>query len=96
MKNRYTWLTGILCFLSIVVNAQTKTGKITGVITDVNAQAVESATASLQRAKDSALVKVSVSDKYGLFEFDNLAEGEYFVTVTAVGFTNYKNLLLKL
>lgn len=86
MKNRSTWLTGILCFLSIVVSAQNRTGKISGVVTDANAQAVESATASLQRAKDSSLVKVAVSDKYGLFEFDNLAEGEYFVTVTAVGY----------
>src|SRR5688572_26433041 len=87
MKNRSTWLTGILCFLSIVVSAQNKTGKISGVVTDANAQAIESATASLQRAKDSSLVKVAVSDKYGLFEFDNLAEGEYFVNITAVGYT---------
>jgi iron complex outermembrane receptor protein len=92
MKNRSTWLTGILCFLSIVVLAQNKSGRISGVVTDIDAQAIESATASLQRAKDSSLVKVAVSDKYGLFEFDNLAEGEYFVIVTAVGFnkTNSK------
>ena len=88
MKNRSTFITGILCILSIVATAQNKTGKISGVITDNDAQAVESATASLQRAKDSALVKVAVSDKYGLFEFDTLAEGDYFVTVTAVGFNH--------
>ncbi|OQP60276.1 TonB-dependent receptor domain-containing protein [Niastella populi] len=92
MKNRSTWLMGLLCFLSTVVSAQNKSGKISGVVTDTDAQAVESATASLQRAKDSSLVKVAVSDKYGLFEFDNLTEGEYFVIVTAVGFnkTNSK------
>lgn len=95
MKNKSTWLTAILCFLSIIVNAQNKTGKISGVITDANAQAIESATASLQRAKDSALVKVAVSDNYGLFEFDNLAEGEYFVTVTAVGFTRSRSKSFK-
>jgi outer membrane receptor protein involved in Fe transport len=76
----------VLCLLSIAVTAQNKTGKITGVITDANAQPVESATASLQRAKDSVLVKVAVSDKYGLFEFENIRDGEYFVTVSAVGF----------
>ncbi|OQP62521.1 hypothetical protein A3860_27910 [Niastella vici] len=86
MKNRSTYLTGLLCFLSFIVTAQNKLGKVTGVITDADAQAVESATASLQRAKDSALVKVAVSDKHGLFEFEHLAEGEYFVVVTAVGF----------
>ncbi|HEY8896993.1 MAG TPA: TonB-dependent receptor [Niastella sp.] len=96
MKSISTCITGILCFLSIVTTAQTKTGKITGVITDANAQAVESATASLQRAKDSALVKVAVSDNYGLFEFDNLAEGEYFVTVSAVGFNKSRSKPFKL
>src|ERR1044072_239099 len=91
MNNISTCITGILCFLSIIATAQNKTGKISGVITDNDAQAVESATASLQRAKDSALVKVAVSDKYGLFEFDNLAEGDYFVTVTAVGFNKQRS-----
>ncbi|HEX2684632.1 MAG TPA: outer membrane beta-barrel protein, partial [Ferruginibacter sp.] len=81
----------ILCFLSIIATAQNKTGKISGAITDADAQAVESATASLQRAKDSALVKVAVSDKYGLFGFDNLAEGDYFVTVSAVGFNKSRS-----
>ena len=86
MKNRSSWLMGLLCFVSFAVMAQTRSGKISGVITDENAQPVESATASLQRAKDSSLVKVAITDKYGLFEFENLSEGEYFVTVTAVGF----------
>jgi iron complex outermembrane recepter protein len=86
MKNRCGWLLGLLCIVSFAVNAQTRSGKISGVITDDNAQPVESATASLQRAKDSSLVKVAVTDKYGLFEFENLREGGYFVVVTAVGF----------
>ncbi|WP_205511348.1 TonB-dependent receptor [Longitalea arenae] len=86
MKNTSTWLTGILCFLSIVVTAQNRSGKVSGVITDADAQPVESASASLQRAKDSSLVKVAVTDKYGLFEFDNILQGDYFVTVTAVGY----------
>jgi outer membrane receptor protein involved in Fe transport len=86
MKNRSTWVLGALCFLSIAVTAQNRTGKISGVVNDDNAQAVESATASLQRAKDSVLVKVAVSDKYGLFEFENIREGEYFIVISAVGF----------
>src|SRR4051812_5378605 len=86
MKNRSTLLMGMLCLLAVVVTAQTRSGKINGVITDGDAQPVESATASLQRAKDSSLVKVAVSDKKGLFEFENLVEGEYFVTITAVGY----------
>jgi predicted phage tail protein len=87
MKNRSTLLTGMLCLLSLAITAQTRSGKINGVITDADAQPVASATASLLRAKDSALVKVAVSDRNGLFEFENLAAGEYFVMVTAVGFS---------
>jgi len=87
MKIRSGWLLVLLCFVYSVVNAQSRSGKISGVITDDNAQPIESATASLQRAKDSSLVKVAVTDKYGLFEFENLPQGDYFVIVTAVGFT---------
>ncbi|OQP53326.1 hypothetical protein A4D02_21755 [Niastella koreensis] len=83
---RSVWPLVLLCFVYSVVNAQSRSGKVSGVITDDNAQPVESATASLQRAKDSSLLKVALTDKFGLFEFENLAQGDYFVIVTAVGF----------
>jgi iron complex outermembrane receptor protein len=44
----------------------------------------EGATVRLLRAKDSATVKFSASGREGVFQFDNLAAGNYRVAVTAV------------
>jgi outer membrane receptor protein involved in Fe transport len=60
-------------------------GKISGSIISKNSKAAEGATVSLLRAKDSATVKLSASNKEGLFSFENLANGKYLVAVTTVG-----------
>jgi iron complex outermembrane recepter protein len=60
-------------------------GKITGKVIDGNTKTIESATISLLRAKDSSVVKMSVADKTGKFEFVDIAEGKYFVSISAVG-----------
>jgi len=96
MKITTNCLAGILCLVSITAFAQTKSGKISGLITDANTQGIESATASLQRVKDSSLVKVAVSDKKGSYEFEQLPEGNYYVTVTAVGYTKAVSKPVKL
>lgn len=75
-----------LSFLLIVSSYAQTTGRITGKIIDENGIAVPSATVSLLKAKDSALVKVAVSDKSGLYEFINIPEAPYFITATSVGF----------
>lgn len=49
------------------------------------------ATIALLKKADSALVKLSVSDKEGLFEFSGIARNEYLFLVTSVG---YDSLLL--
>lgn len=75
----------IFCMASLVGMAQVQT-KIHGKIKDENGQSIPSATVSLLKAKDSALVKLAVSDKTGTYEFINIKEGEYFIQVTSVGF----------
>jgi iron complex outermembrane recepter protein len=44
----------------------------------------EGATVSLLRAKDSAIVRFTASNKEGIFQFDNVVVGNYIVGVTAV------------
>jgi hypothetical protein len=61
------------------------TGIVTGNITSNNVKAVEGATVSLLRAKDSATVKLSAANKEGVFTFEKVADGKYVVSVTAVG-----------
>jgi iron complex outermembrane recepter protein len=62
------------------------TGKISGVVNDENGKALSAATVSLLRARDSALVKLAVTDKSGRYDFINMREGRYLLSVTSVGF----------
>ena len=95
----------IHCFTSLPTFAQTDTGKITGTVITENQKALEAATITLLQEKDSAVVKMSVSDQAGIFEFNNIPFGKYIVMVSAVGyqtihlpahlFTNQFNISLK-
>lgn len=78
-----------LAFIAILISmasfAQVK-GNISGTIKDGgDEKVIASATVSLLRAKDSSLAKVAVADKLGNFSFEGVKDGNYFVSVTAVG-----------
>jgi len=86
MRKISTLLTVLgLTLSSFVGLAQNKNGKVIGIVNDASQKALSSATVSLLKAKDSSLLKISVSDNTGKFEFENLPEGKYLVSVTAVG-----------
>src|SRR5687767_14282090 len=84
MRKSFIFLTCVL--LSTLVFSQDKNGKISGIITDEVQKPLQSASVSLLRAKDSALVKIAVTDKEGRYEFDKLVEGNYLLSVTSIGF----------
>jgi iron complex outermembrane receptor protein len=65
--------------------AQT-TGRISGTVQDEQGKSLTAATVSLLKARDSALVKIAVSDKSGLYEFINVREGEYLLSFSSIGF----------
>jgi iron complex outermembrane recepter protein len=71
--------------ISLFSQAQTLPGKIRGMVIDGNTKTIESATISLLRAKDSSVAKMSVADKSGNFEFENVAAGKYLVAISATG-----------
>jgi len=83
MKSIITLLSLFLFFH--LSQAQTKNGRISGSVKDASAKAVEGGTVSLHKSKDSSLVKVALTNKQGDYEFEKIAEGKYFVRVTAVG-----------
>ena len=76
-----------LILISSISQAQTKTSKINGQVIDGSQKTIEAATISLLKAKDSSIVKFSVADKTGHFQFENIPAGEYLVSVSAVGHT---------
>ncbi|MES2329546.1 MAG: TonB-dependent receptor [Bacteroidota bacterium] len=75
--------------LPFVGHAQTgAAGKVSGVVSS-SQKTVESASVGLLRAKDSAVVKLAVSDKTGHFEVEKVADGKYLVVVQSVGYVKY-------
>ena len=84
MKRMFT-LFVITCLFSITAFAQ-GTVTVSGVVKDEQGNAVQSATVSLLRAKDSSLAKVAVSAQDGKFSFVNIKPGKYFASVSLVGY----------
>ena len=70
--------------------------KINGIVLETGSKPVEGATVTLMRKVDSSVVKISVSDKDGRFELDNLTATTYFVQVTAVGLETYSSAGIEL
>lgn len=80
-------------FLLPAISFAQLTGKISGNIRSADDKAVDAATISLLKSKDSSLVKIAVSDKTGAFEFENIKAGKYFITTDAVGYSKYSSAL---
>lgn len=70
--------------LAVSVALAQSGGRISGSISE-NGRSVDGATASLLRAKDSSTVKLSASDKQGRFAFEGIADGNYLVSISAIG-----------
>ncbi len=85
MRKIITMLTAALMSFSLVSQAQVKDGKISGMVVDGNVKTIESATITLLRSKDSSVVKLSVANKAGKYEFEAVPEGKYIVSITASG-----------
>lgn len=76
----------ILLTVSCISSAQNRTAKLNGKVGATNQPAVSAATITLLKAKDSSVVKMSVSDQEGRYSFDNPPQGRYLVVVSAVGY----------
>lgn len=79
-------LLAVFAFVSLCAFAQT-TANVSGVINDDGGKALAAATVSLLKAKDSSLVKLAVTDKAGHYDFTNLKEGKYLLSITSVGYS---------
>ena len=84
MRKSLTLLIAIIT-LSLTSYAQNGSSRVSGLVIDGNAKTIESATITLLRAKDSSVAKISVANKDGNFVFENVAEGKYLVSISAIG-----------
>lgn len=92
MRKLFTLLS-IAVFFGLITVAQSMKvrlpegqGKITGIVKDGSQKNIHSATVSLLKAKDSSLVKFAATNSLGEYEFLNIADGKYLVSVTSVGY----------
>src|SRR5436190_20086488 len=80
------YLINLLTAVSISFTSLAQTGKITGSTKDEsNQKIIDAATVSLVREKDSGVTKVAISDKQGVFTFENVKAGGYRVMATSLG-----------
>jgi len=86
MKNLKVGFVIMAFLISILTQAQTKAKLIRGGINDINNKPIPAASISLLNGKDSSVIKLSVTDKSGKYEFDNLNTGSYIIMATFVGY----------
>src|SRR5688500_7139113 len=86
MRKFLTFLIAIIT-LSFSSQAQKGLGKVSGQVIDGNTKTIEAATITLLRVKDSSVANISATNKYGNFVCENVADGKYLVSITAVGHT---------
>lgn len=81
------FVTLLLITLTIAGAAHAQSAaKLSGIVKDSDGKPLSSATISLLKTKDSSLIKMALSDKNGQYEFLNLKEGSYLISVTSVGY----------
>ncbi|HVT85401.1 MAG TPA: TonB-dependent receptor, partial [Chitinophagaceae bacterium] len=88
MKKLAIILTAAFGLLSFDSQSQMKYGRVYGSVIDGNTKTIEQATITLLRAKDSSIVKMAAADNTGKFTFDNVPDGRYLVSISAVGHQN--------
>ena len=64
---------------TIINHSFAQTGTLSGSLKSQENKPIESATVYLKKAKDSTLVKIALTDKAGLYEFENIKFGHYFL-----------------
>ena len=74
-------------FLSLTLKAQT--GRISLNIEDPELRKLQAITATLYRAKDTAVVKVELSDRDGKVSFQRLPMGTFTLTLSGTGFQSW-------
>ncbi len=83
----FIFLTLVTLLMAPASFAQSQSTTIKGAVMDKGILApIEAATISLYSVKDTILVKADFTDSSGVFQFENILPGQYFVLATASGY----------
>ena len=83
-------LASLLLLYSGIAGAQSS-GKIIGKITGTGHSPLEATVVSLLLAEDNSLLKTQFSDQDGSFEFSNLKQNNYKISIEYLGYTKYES-----
>ncbi len=75
--------------------AQTNGHTVKGIIAG-NQKKIEAATIYVLRSKDSSITKTGVSDKDGYFTIDHIGDGNYLLSIEAIGYKKFYSNAFKL
>lgn len=75
-----------LCFFATLTVWAQNGARIAGQVQENDKKTISGVSASLYKAKDSALAKVAVTDKNGQYEFVGIKAGQYYIVFTSVGY----------
>lgn len=89
VANRVKTILVLLWFLFISLAANAGRLYISGKITGPGEELLTGAIAELRNAKDSSLAKVAVTDVNGVYMFENVAAGTYFLKASLLGYNTF-------
>lgn len=75
----------LFMLLTIISLAQNNEGRVYGVVNDGDKKNSSQPTVMLLNASDSSVVKMTVADKLGNYQFEEVKAGKYLVSASAVG-----------
>lgn len=95
MRNLLTLLAVLVLSTTYLTGqAQNKLSNIKGRVEDNRKMPLVSASVSLLKSVDSAVVKLTASSKEGEFQFENIPEGKYMLLISAIGYaTTYSPVI---
>jgi iron complex outermembrane receptor protein len=89
MRYLYAILLLVSSVICLPALSQSGTGTLLGTVTTQDQQPLESATITVKNANDSSVVKTGASDQTGRFRLENIPEGKYLVSISAVGYETF-------
>lgn len=74
----------LIFFVSLTITSRAQ--QVSGYVKDEQGKGLDGVSVILKKIKDSAIVKISVTNTAGKYEYASIADGGYFINVVHIGF----------